>query len=257
MDRLRGKPCIVTGAGQGIGKASAVLFAKEGGQVTFCDLNETGGEETLKEIRAIGGEAQFVKTDVSKEEDVQRLISSATERYGRVDVLFNNVGLVGPDDNIFGLTRPAWDRVIGINLTSVFLTCKYVAPIMAKQNSGSIVNMSSIVGIIGEPGSNELTYAATKGAIRGFSKQLAVDLSPYKIRVNCIAPGYTSTPALMEAFESGVNPPGSKEAHEQLHLLNRFAQPEEIAKAVLFLASDESSFVTGTTLVVDGGFTAK
>jgi NAD(P)-dependent dehydrogenase (short-subunit alcohol dehydrogenase family) len=128
---------------------------------------------------------------------------------------------------------------------------------MAKQNSGSIVNMSSIGGMIGEPGSNELTYAATKGAIRGFSKQLAVDLAPYKIRVNCLAPGYTGTPALVEAFETGVNPAGSKEAHEQLHLLNRFAKPEEIANAALFLASDESSFVTGTTLVVDGGFTAK
>jgi NAD(P)-dependent dehydrogenase (short-subunit alcohol dehydrogenase family) len=257
MDRLKGKSCVVTGAGQGIGKAAAVLFANEGGKVTFCDINERGGEETLGAIRAVGGDAQFVRADVSKEDDVQRLISAAVERYGRIDVLFNNVGLVGPDDNIFGLTRQAWDWVIGINLTSVFLTCKHAVPHMARQKSGSIVNMSSIVGMIGEPGSNELTYAATKGAIRGFSKQLAADLSPYKIRVNCVAPGYTSTPALMEAFDSGVNPAGSKEAHEQLHLLSRFAQPEEIARAVLFLASDDASFVTGTTLVVDGGFTAK
>ncbi len=195
--------------------------------------------------------------DVTKEAEVEAMVNEVVSNHGRVDVLVNNVGVVEPGDSIFTLTKQSWDRVIAINLTSVFLTSKFVIPHMAKRMYGNIVNISSIIGIIGEPGSSQLTYAATKGGIRAFSKQLAVDVAPYKIRVNCVAPGYTSTPALRAAFEVGTNPPGSKQEREARHLLNRFAEPEEIAQAVLFLASDESSFVTGTTLVVDGGFTAK
>ncbi len=257
MNRLEGKVCIVTGAAQGIGKAIAMLLAREGGLVTFCDVNEKGGIETLKEIEGLGGKADFARVDVTKDAQVERMVQDVISRHGKIDVLVNNVGLVEPGDSIFTLTRESWDRVLAINLTSVFLTSKFVIPHMAKRMYGNVVNIASIIGIIGEPGSNQLTYAATKGGIRGFSKQLAVDVAPYKIRVNCVAPGYTATPALKEAFEVGTNPSGSKEQREGLHLLNRFAEPEEIAQAVLFLASDESSFVTGTTLVVDGGFTAK
>ena len=255
--RLEGKVCIVTGAGQGIGRAIAALFASEGAIVTFCDINEQAGKGTLSEIQADGGHAKFVKVDVTKDEQVAAMVEGVVSEHGRVDVLVNNVGIVEVGDNIFNLTRESWDRVIAINLTSVFLTSKFVVPHMAKRNYGSIVNVSSIIGMIGEPGSSELTYAATKGGIRGFSKQLASDVAPYKIRVNCVAPGYTATPALKAAFADGTNPPGSKQEKEARHLLNRFAEPSEIASSVLFLASDESSFVTGTTLVVDGGFTAK
>lgn len=255
--RLEGKVCIVTGAGQGIGRAIATMFASEGGLVTFCDINAESGRGTLAEIEKRGGRANFVKVDVTKESEVGAMVEGVFSTHGRIDVLVNNVGVVEPNDSIFTLTRESWDRVIGINLTSVFLTSKYVVPHMAKRNYGSIVNVSSIIGIIGEPASQELTYAATKGGIRGFSKQLASEVALYKIRVNCVAPGYTSTPALKEAFETGTNPPGSKQEREARHLLNRFAEPEEIARSVLFLASDDSSFVTGTTLVVDGGFTAK
>jgi cyclopentanol dehydrogenase len=257
VKRLEGKVCIVTGAGQGIGRAIAKVFASEGGLVTFCDTNDARGSETLGEIEREGGQAEFARVDVTDEARVGAMVDGVASKHGRIDVLVNNVGIVEAGDSIFTLTRESWDRVLAINLTSVFLLSRSVIPHMAKRMSGSIVNMSSIIGIIGEPGSNELTYAATKGAIRGFSKQLAVDVAPYKIRVNCVAPGYTSTPALKAAFEVGTNPPGSKEEREARHLLNRFAEPEEIARAVLFLASDDSSFVTGTTLVVDGGFTSK
>jgi cyclopentanol dehydrogenase len=257
VNRLGDKVCIVTGAGQGIGRAIAAVLAREGGLVTFCDINEEGGRGTLREIEGNGGRARFLKVDVTKDAEVEAMVDEVVSKHGRIDVLVNNVGIVEPNDSIFTLTRPSWDRVITINLTSVFLTSKFVIPHMAKRMYGNIVNISSIIGMIGEPGSSQLTYAATKGGIRGFSKQLAVDVAPYKIRVNCVAPGYTATPALKKAFEVGTNPPGSKEEREARHLLNRFAEPEEIAQAVLFLASDESSFVTGTTLVVDGGFTSK
>lgn len=257
MKRLEGKSCIVTGAGQGIGKATALLFAREGGSLTLGDINEKAGRATQREIQGAGGESTFVKTDVSRDTDVKKLVETAVNKYRKIDVLFNNVGVVDLGDNIFELTRESWEKVIAVNMTSVFLCTKYAVPYMVKRKSGSIINMSSIVGMIGEPGSSELTYAATKGAIRGFSKQLASELAPHNIRVNCVAPGYTETPALLEAFETGVNPQGSKREKEREHLLNRFARPEEIANAVLFLASDESSFVTGTVMVVDGGFTAK
>ena len=247
----------MTGAGQGIGRAIAAVFAREGGLVNFCDINEAAGEAARREIESAGGRASFVRVDVTKEEEVSAMVEGVVSKHGRVDVLVNNVGLVEVGDSIFTLTRESWDRVIGVNLTSVFLTCKSVVPHMAKRKSGSIVNISSIVGIIGEPDSKELTYAATKGGIRGFSQQLAAEVASYNIRVNCVAPGYTATPALKAAFEDGTNPPGSREEHEGRHLLKRFADPEEIANSVLFLASDDSSFVTGTTLVVDGGFTAK
>jgi NAD(P)-dependent dehydrogenase (short-subunit alcohol dehydrogenase family) len=246
----------VTGAGQGIGRATALLFAREGASVTFGDINEKGGRVTQRAIERAGGESIFVKADVSKESDAKRLVETAVKKYKKIDVLFNNVGVVDLKDNIFELTRESWDKVMAVNLTSVFLCTKYAVPHMVTRKRGSIINMSSIVGMIGEPGSSELTYAATKGAIRGFSKQLASELAPYNIRVNCVAPGYTETPALLEAFETGVNPQGSRRDKEKQHLLNRFAKPEEIANAVLFLSSDESSFVTGTVLVVDGGFTA-
>jgi cyclopentanol dehydrogenase len=254
--RLDDRVCIVTGAAQGIGRAISEVFATEGASVTLCDLNEQAGRTVVSQIESKGGRARFVKVDVTDESQVKSLVEDVVSLHGRVDVLVNNVGVVEPGDSIFSLTRASWDRVLAINLTSVFLLSKYVVAEMTKRTSGSIVNISSIIGIIGEPGSNQLTYAATKGAIRGFSKQLAVDVAPYKIRVNCVAPGYTATPALKEAFEVGTNPPGSKEEREARHLLNRFAEPEEIARAVLFLASDDSSFVTGTTLVADGGFTA-
>lgn len=256
MKRLQGKICVVTGAGQGIGKATAVLFANEGASVVLGDINEKSGRITQNEIERAGGDSIFVKADVSKETDARRLLETAASKFRRLDVLFNNVGVVDLNDNIFELTRKSWDRVLAINLTSTFLCTKFAVPQMVKRKKGSIINMSSIVGMVGERGSSELTYAATKGAVRGFSKQLSADLAPYGIRVNCISPGYTETPALLDAFETGVNPRGSKREKQRQHLLNRFAQPEEIANAALFLASDESSFVTGTVLVVDGGFTA-
>jgi len=257
MSRLKDKVCIITGGASGIGRATALLFASEGGTVVVVDVDEKGAEETVHKIREKGGEATYVKCDVSEEADVARMVDDVISRYGRIDVLFCNVGVAVENDSIFELTRDKWDRVLAVNLTSVFLCTKMVVPYMVKRRSGSIVNNASIIGIVGEPGSKQLSYAASKGGIMGFSKQLANDLALFNIRVNCVCPGYTDTPALRRAFDTGVNPADSRRERESLHLLNRFADPEEIAKAVLFLASDESSFMTGALLVVDGGFTAR
>ena len=257
MGRLDDKVCIITGGGSGIGRASCLLFASEGGRVVVAEIDEQGGKDTVAKIREGGGEATFVRTDVSDESSVGAMVEAAISRYGRVDILFNNVGIVIPHDSIFDLKGEEWDKSIAINLKGVFLCTKYSVPHMVKNGSGCIVCTASIIGIIGETETNQLSYSMAKGGIMGMTKQLANDLAPHKIRVNSICPGYTETPALRRAFEDGTNPEGSRKERESLHLLNRFADSSEIAKAALFLASDDSSFITGTNLIVDGGFTAR
>lgn len=223
----------------------------------IAEINEQGGKGTVAKIVEQGGEATFVKTDVSDESSVRAMVDETISRYGKVDILFNNVGIVHPHDSIFDLKAEEWDKAIGINLKGVFLCTKYTVPHMVKGGSGCIVCTASIIGIIGETETNQISYSMAKGGIMGMTKQLANDLAPHKIRVNSICPGYTETPALRHAFEDGTNPEGSRREREALHLMNRFADPSEIAKAALFLASDDSSFITGTNLVVDGGFTAR
>ena len=257
MNRLKNKICIVTGSGSGIGKASALLLAEEGAKVVVVDLNEDNAKSTEKEINNSNGEAISLKINVSDENEVKNMIDKTIEKFGKVDILHNNVGIVPANDSIFDLSGDEWTRAININLKSAFLCTKYAVQNMIENKTGNIVYTASIIGIIGEPGSSQLSYAISKGGIMGMVKQLSADLAPHKIRVNSVCPGYTDTPALRAAFSTGVQAAETWKEHEELHLLNRFADPKEIAHAVLFLASNESSFITGTNLVVDGGFTAR
>lgn len=257
MNRLKNKICIVTGSGSGIGEASALLLAEEGAKVVVVDLNEDNAKSTEKEINNSNGEAISLKINVADENEVKNMIDKTIEKFGKVDILHNNVGIVPANDSIFDLSGDEWTRAININLKSAFLCTKYAVPNMIENKTGNIVYTASIIGIIGEPGSSQLSYAISKGGIMGMVKQLSADLAPHKIRVNSVCPGYTNTPALRAAFNTGVQAAETWKEHEELHLLNRFADPKEIAHAVLFLASNESSFITGTNLVVDGGFTAR
>lgn len=252
--RLENKVALITGASQGIGRATAILLAKEGAKVAVVDMNPKTGKETVEEIRKCGGEAIFVKADVSKAEDAKRMIETCAEKFGRLDILFNNAGIVkgGPsEDNILELTEEDWDRIMDVNIKGVFLGCKYAVPYMIKQGGGSIINAGSIAGVVARSG--QLSYSTSKGAIVNMSRQLALDLAKYKIRVNATCPGFVSTPLVKSMTESQ---PEMARLWQSWHPLGRFGTPEEVAYAVLYLASDESSFVTGAALLIDGGFTA-
>jgi len=252
MGRLDGKVALITGGGSGIGRATALLFAKEGAKVVVADYIAEGGEETVKMIKEAGGEASFVKADVSKAADVQRMIKVALDNYRQLDILYNNAGILGPMVPVHELAEADWDRVININLKGVYLGMHYGIPEMLKQGGGVIINTASVAGLVGFPGLP--AYSATKGGIIQLTKVAALDYATHNIRVNCICPGVIWTP--MVAGITG----DSEEAKAQftrLEPVGRMGKPEEIAQAALFLACDESSFITGIALPVDGGFVAQ
>ena len=253
MKRLDGKVSIVTGAARGIGKAIAELFAAEGSSVVLSDI-DASGDQVAREIREKGGDTFFVRTDVSKVDEVKHLINKTVETYGRIDVLVNNAGISGGLANGLQIEESDWQKILDINLTGPHLCTKYAGLEMVKNNSGSIVNMSSILGIVGCPISTP--YSATKGGVRTYTKAMAVVLAPQGVRVNSIHPGYIDTD-LVAKILADIGDPDARAGAEALHPLGRFGRPEEVAYAALFLASDESSFVTGSELVVDGGFTAQ
>ncbi len=246
MGRLRGKVSIVTGAARGIGRATATIFAKEGSNIIIADILDEGHEVADAVNQAIGREvAIFVKTDISREEDVKRMIDITLERFGRIDVLVNNAG-IGHFKDILETSVDEWDRVININLKGAFLCCKYVVPHMIKAGGGSIINVSSIVGVRG--GERCVAYAASKAGLIGLTKALAMDLMKYNIRVNAIAPRAIETQMMYEYK--------GEELAERLkrYLFGRLGKPEEVANAILFLASDEASYISGEVLVVGGYF---
>jgi len=252
--RLKDKVAIITGAGSGIGRATAVLFAKEGAKVVVVDIDKKAGEETVRIIRSNGGEAIFVQADVSKATDAERIVKTTIEEYGKVDILFNNAGVwVRGIDTVVDAPEEEWDRVININLKSVFLCSKYAIPEMIKNGGGVIINMASAQGLVGTAG--YATYCASKGGVVLLTKATALDYAPYNIRVNCLCPGAVATPPLYK--KGWPNDPKLKQIIKELEPIGRPAEPEEIAYAALFLASDESSFMTGAALVVDGGWTAR
>jgi NAD(P)-dependent dehydrogenase (short-subunit alcohol dehydrogenase family) len=253
--RLEGKVAIITGAGGGMGRAAARLFAKEGAKVVIAEWKEDLGKEAEAEIRQDGHEAMFIKTDVSQEEDVGRLVHETVDKFGTIDVLFNNAGIGYGSAYKMGsiLETPLtdWNGVLSINLNGVYLVSKYVVPVMIKQNSGSIVNNSSMNGLIGNVGTSD-AYTAAKGGIIALTRVMAADYGKYNIRVNCICPGPIETPMLAPAL---LNPERVKH-YQSKTLLGRVGKPEEIANVVLFLASGEASYVTGVIMPVDGGWTA-
>lgn len=248
--RLKDKVAIITGASSGIGRASGVLFAKEGAKVIIVDIAQKGGLETVKMIRKNGGEATFVKTDVSRGSDVKRMVKATMEKYGKIDVLFNNAG-INLEKTVTDTSEEEWDRVIDVNLKGAFLCSKNVIPEMMQKDGGVIINTASMFGLVGQV--HESAYCASKGGMVLLTKAMALDYGPYNIRVNCICPDMIQTP-IHEAFIATLAEP-EREVPEMLKTipLSRFGQPEEIARAALFLASDESSYITGVALPVNGG----
>ena len=243
--RLAQKVAVVTGGCSGIGLATVRRFAQEGATVVVADLDDERGEELAEEVGGL-----YVHCDVALKEDVDRLFTTAKERFGRVDVAFNNAGISPPeDDSILDTDLEAWKRVQDVNLTSVYLCCKAVIPIMLEQGGGSIVNTASFVAVMGAA-TSQISYSASKGGVLSMTRELGVQFARQGVRVNALCPGPVNTPLLQELFASDPD----RAARRLVHVpMGRFGEPEEMANAVLFLASDESSFMTASTFLVDGG----
>ena len=243
--RLANKVAIITGAGSGIGRASAYLFAREGARIVVADIDDAGGEETVTNIKAGGGEAIFAHTDVSLASDVEHLVKITKDKFGKIDILFNNVGISHDHSAIEAIEEKLWDYIYAVNVKSIFLLAKYVVPEMKKAGGGIIVNSASIAGI--RPRPNMAAYTSSKGAVITLTKSLAIELAPDNIRVNCICPVATDTQPIR------LLPEELRKAAISSIPLGRLGKPEEIAYAALYLASDESSMTTGINLNVDGG----
>jgi NAD(P)-dependent dehydrogenase (short-subunit alcohol dehydrogenase family) len=251
--KLNGKVAIITGAGSGIGRATAILFAREGAKVVVADLVASAGEETAAEIKANGGEAVFVRVDVSQAAEVEQTVRVAVETYGRLDILFNNAGLTLPA-MVTETSEEVWQKSIDVNLKGVMLGCKYAIPEMRKVGGGSIINTASMLGLVASP--RQAPYCAAKGGVVLLTKQVAIDFARDNIRVNCICPSEVDTPMHRKFIAESPDPEATKKRLLERIPLNRVARPEEIAAAALFLASDDSSYITGVALPVDGGLTA-
>jgi NAD(P)-dependent dehydrogenase (short-subunit alcohol dehydrogenase family) len=250
MKDLTNKVALITGGASGIGKATAILFAQEGASIAVVDINQEQGQSTVAEIEAAGGRAIFVLCNVTSAEDCRSAVEKTVAEFGRLDILFNNAGIIRRAD-VIGTTEEEWDRVMAVNVKSIFLMSKYAIPVMERNGGGSIINTSSGWGLKG--GGNAISYCASKGAVTNMTRAMAIDHGKQKIRVNAVCPGDTDTPMLRgEARQLGeIESKFMAEAADRP--LQRYAQPVEIAQAVLFLASDASSYVTGAALVVDGG----
>ena len=251
--KLTGRVAIVTGAASGIGRASAIAFAREGAVVVVADCNKTGGEATAASIVAEGYEAIFKHADLTREADVEKMVENAITRWGRIDILFNNAGVVLAKA-IEKMTEDEWDRVMSINVKAAFFAIKHVVPHMRRNGGGSILNTGSIASFTGQVGTP--AYSASKGAIALLTKSLALDLGRDRIRVNCICPGITDTPMLREHMGYGEEGEASIRARLSRVPLGRILSPEDVARAALYLVSDDSNGVTGILHVVDGGLLA-
>ena len=245
--RLADRVAVVTGAGSGIGLATVRRFASEGARVVAVDLDEASGRAAADEVGGV-----FVHCDVSSEPAVEALFTQVSEQFGRVDIAFNNAGISPPDDDSILVTGlDAWERVLRVNTTSVYLCCKYAIPMMQAQGKGSIINTASFVALMGAA-TSQIAYTASKGGVLAMTRELGVQFAREGIRVNALCPGPVATPLLMELFAKDPE----RAARRLVHVpMGRFAEPEEIAATVAFLASDDASFITASTFLVDGGLT--
>ncbi|KAA9374016.1 3-oxoacyl-ACP reductase [Microbispora cellulosiformans] len=245
MQRLQDRVAVITGAGSGIGLATARRFAEEGAKVVVADLDETAGAKAADEVGGL-----FLRVDVANEDDVARMYRTASEEFGSVDIAFNNAGISPPDDDsILETGIDAWRRVQEVNLTSVYLCCKHVIPYMRRQGKGSIINTASFVAVMGSA-TSQISYTASKGGVLAMSRELGVQFAREGIRVNALCPGPVDTPLLRELFAKDPERAQRRLVHVPI---GRFARAEEIAAAVAFLASDDASFITASEFLVDGG----
>jgi NAD(P)-dependent dehydrogenase (short-subunit alcohol dehydrogenase family) len=251
MDRVKGKVAIVTGAASGIGEASAKLLAREGAKVGVVDIDDENGARVVKEINTAGGEAVYHHMDVTEEKEIEQVFSEIYKKFGKLNILVNNAGITGLGGPSHLLANEEWDSVMNVNLRGPFWCVKYAVPYMLKSGGGSVVNISSIMGMLGGPG---VTYGASKGGLRNLTKCDALNYIKDNIRFNSVHPGFILTPYTIKLGE--LRPEGAEKSMEELNRIipmGRLGQPEEIANGVLFLASDEAIYITGTELIIDGG----
>ncbi len=250
--RLEGKVALITGAGSGIGKESAILFAAEGAKVVAVDMNEDAGKAVVSSIIAAGGEAVFAKADVSKSEDSRNMVQAAEDSFGKLNVIFNNAGIShARDDDAVNTEEDVWDLTMAINVKGVFFGCKYAIPAMLRAGGGSIINTASFVAVLGAA-TPQLAYTASKGAVLSMTRELAAIHARQGIRVNALCPGPLRTELLMKYLDTE-----EKRQRRLVHIpMGRFGEAIEMARAALWLASDDSSFTTGSTFLADGGITS-
>jgi NAD(P)-dependent dehydrogenase (short-subunit alcohol dehydrogenase family) len=250
MGRLDGKVCVITGAGGGMGRDAAILFTEEGAKVCAADVNAEAAEET---VARCGGNAFAQRVDVADEASVAEMMTATADRFGGIDVLYNNAGISPNDDaSVLDTGTDAWDRVQAVNTKGVFLCCKHGIPHLQKRGGGSVINVASFVAIVGAA-TSQISYTASKGAVLSMTRELAVQFARENIRVNALCPGPVETPLLLAIFGDD---PAALERRRNHWPMGRLAKPREIVNGALFLASDESSYVTGSTFLVDGGLTA-
>lgn len=250
--QLQNRTALITGAGSGIGRAMALLFAREGARIFAADLSGDDARETARMVSEGGGDAEALAVDVSRSADVQGMIDGCLRRFGRIDILCNNAG-VGSTQTVVDTPEDLWDRVFEVNVRGIFLGCKYGIPPMTEAGGGVIVNTASVAGLVGLR--NRAAYCASKGAVVSLTRAVAVDHVSQNIRCNCICPGTVDSPWVGRLLEQAPDPQAERAALTARQPMGRLGQPEEIAQAALYLAADTGSFITGSALVIDGGLT--
>jgi len=252
--KLMNKVAVITGAGSGIGRTTALLFAKEGAKVVVADLNENGGNKTVEAIKKAEGNAALVLTDVSDAYSVKKLVKSVVDMHGRLDILINVAGVFA-EGNVVNTSETVWDHVLGVNLSGVYLCMKYCIPVMINSGGGVIVNVASEAGLVAI--ANQVAYNVSKSGVIALTKSAAIDFVDKNIRVNCICPGRVLTPLVKKVINESKDPDSTRRLLSEDRPLKRMGKPEEIAAGILFLTSDEVKYAIGTVLTIDGGYTVR